>query len=316
MKSIVLTFVTAVMALVVSAQSEPRGYCGTEPVDMEVLQASKALGNQLLKSGQLGKMTTYIPLRFKIIGKTDSTEAANPNNILDLMTAINVDFAPLGIKFFLENTDGIPWDSYYNDDFFNNHASQGTLLNRFRSSNAVSIFVPNDANPPNSSGLGVTLGYYSPSRDILVFKKSEVGNNASTASHEIGHYFSLPHTFRGWDCCAWSGTTSNGCATPEITSPVMITSAPCGNQQVELVTRGDDANCATAGDTFCDTPADYNLGFGWNNCNYTGGVQDRLGETLSPDENNFMGYFLSCNPYTFSMEKRDSIIVKYKMPNR
>ena len=39
-----------------------------------------------------------------------------------------------------------------------------------------------------------------------------------------------------------------------------------------------------SGDFLCDTPADYNLGFGWNNCNYTGGAMDPNGILLNPDE--------------------------------
>ena len=139
---------------------------------------------------------------------------------------------------------------------------------------------------------------------MLVFRRTEIGNNASTASHEVGHFLSLPHTFRGWDCGSWSdGTFSVG----NIKSPVTITTAPCalGNvrPQVELVTRGAGANCARAGDLFCDTPADYNFGFGHRSCTYTGDVVDRNGDLLRPDEKNFMGYFLNCNPYRFSDEQ-------------
>ena len=296
-----------------SAQLGTGGVCGTPPVDMDVLRQSKAMAKTMdLES----KMTTYIPLRFKLIGRSDGTGAADVNRVLDLVRSMNVDFAPMGWQFYLENGNGEPWDYYFNTDFYTNHAQQERLLRTFRSTNAVSIYVPNTATPANSAGLGVTLGYYSPSLDILVFRRSEVGSNASTASHEVGHYFSLPHTFRGWDCCSWDGLTTEDCSNPEITSPVMQLTAPCSNRAVELVTRGSGANCATAGDTFCDTNADYNLGFGWNNCNYTGGVRDRNNDLLTPDEDNFMGYFLDCNPYQFSDEQQAAMIGNRNLSSR
>ena len=285
-----------------SAQLGHSGVCGTPPVDMDVLEASKAMAKTLELGG---KMTTYVPLRFKLAGRDDGTGAASPHRVLDLVRSMNVDFAPVGWQFFLENPDGEPWDYIFDTDFYNDHSASQQRLRDESTREAVTIFVPNTATPANSSGNGVTLGYYSPSLDVLVFKRSEVGSNASTASHEVGHFFSLPHTFRGWDCCSWSGTTTDGCNNPEITSPVTTLVAPCSNSAaVELVTRGAGANCSAAGDRFCDTNADYNFGFGWPNCDYDGGVRDRNGDLLTPDEDNFMGYFLDCNPYQFSDEQK------------
>ena len=268
----ILLALTSILSLQAFAQhNHQRGVCGTTEIDMERLKANIAYA----KANPLqSRMTTYIPVRYHLIGEDDGTGAASPNDILDLMTAVNVDFAQYNLHFYLEDGDGAPWDYTYNDGLYNEHATfQPFLLNEKRSNaNAMTIFVPNDATPPNSSGLGTTLGYYSPQSDYLVFKKSEVGSNASTATHEIGHYLSLPHPFQGWDCTSWDGTTNDF-----VTSPVMERTAPCRNVPVELVSRGTDGNCATAGDFFCDTPADYNLGFGWDDCNYTGDVQDATG---------------------------------------
>ncbi|MFK8055023.1 MAG: T9SS type A sorting domain-containing protein [Saprospiraceae bacterium] len=296
-----LLVLTSMFSLQAFAQHDhDRGVCGTNEIDIERTKANIAYA----KANPLqSRMTTYVPIRFHLIGESDGTNAVSPNNVLDLMSAINVDFAAYDVKFFLEDGDGDVWDYTYDDRIYGDHASFLPFMRSVKSTNAITIFVPNTATPPNSSGLGVTLGYYSPSEDWLVFKKSEVSGNASTATHEIGHYFSLPHTFRGWDCTSWTGTTNdNGFAT----SPVTITSANfCSSSgvQIELVSRGTDGNCATAADLFCDTPADYNLGFGWDDCEYTGGVQDATGTPLEPAENNFMGYFIDCNPYEFSPEQ-------------
>jgi len=307
-----LTFLlalTSILSLQTFAQhTHERGVCGTNEIDIERTKANIAFA----KSNPLqSRMTTYVPVRFHLVGESDGDNAPSPNSVLDLMAAINVDYAPHGLQFFLEDSDGEVWDYTFDDRIYNDHADFIPFLRANAASNAIPIFVPNTATPPNSSGLGVTLGYYSPSNDYLVFKKSEVGSNASTASHEIGHYFSLPHTFRGWDCTSWQGTTNDFTS-----SPVTISTAPCSNVPVELVSRGSDGNCATAGDLFCDTNADYNLGFGWNNCDYNGGVQDATGTPLTPDEDNYMGYFLDCNPYTFSGEQASTMLADLASSNR
>jgi len=78
-----------------------------------------------------------------------------------------------------------------------------------------------------------------------------------TLAHEIGHFYGLPHTHE-----VFSGE--------------------------ELV---DGSNCLTAGDGFCDTPADPDLsGFVSRTCNYTGSFRDRNGDTYMPDVSNIMSY--------------------------
>ena len=82
----------------------------------------------------------------------------------------------------------------------------------------------------DNSGLGIGIAL---SEDCT-------GPNTTTWTHEMGHFFSLPHTFRGWEreTLNWS------------------LSAPdrAGGVAVEFA---DGRNCADAGDGFCDTPADY-----------------------------------------------------------
>lgn len=82
-------------------------------------------------------------------------------------------------------------------------------------------------------------------------------------SHELGHVMGLPHT-HGYTN---SGTTN------------------------ELV---DGSNCATAGDRFCDTPADPNLlGKVNRSCTYTGSARDANGMQYRPLTHDIMSYTIS-----------------------
>ena len=309
-----LLVLTSLLSLQGFAQiSTDRGFCGTHEESLDRLKANIAYA----KANPLqSRMTSWVPIRFHLIGETDGTNAASINNVLDMIRSINIDFEAQNLQFFLDDSDGGVFDFTFSDALYNETQNFFSFRNSAKASNAITVYIPNNATPPNSAGNGVTLGYYSPSGDFLVFKKSEVNSNSATASHEIGHYLSLPHPFRGWDCATWTGTTNDQ---GFVSNPVTNTTANfCGiSSRIELVSRGSDGNCATAGDLFCDTNADYGMGFGWNGCNYTGGVQDATGTPLDPDEDNFMGYFVNdCNPYQFTPEQIAAMNADYLSPSR
>lgn len=91
-----------------------------------------------------------------------------------------------------------------------------------------------------------------------IFIDNNCAGNGATLTHEMGHSFSLNHTHR----------TADGA---ELASGI---------------------NCATAGDLFCDTPADPLIN-GTNvnsNCEYFGTELDNQQNPYNPDTGNIMSY--------------------------
>jgi hypothetical protein len=145
---------------------------------------------------------------------------------------------------------------------------------------------------------GVTLAYYSGNRDWIVSRRDYVNGNAnnSTIPHEVGHFFSLNHTFYGWE--------SNPFESTDPSWPVAPILSPAGNP----TEKANGTNCGTAGDLICDTPPDYNFGLGYGSCTYTAGAKDPTGTIVDPMENNMMGYFETCTEYVFTPQQQTIIL--------
>lgn len=250
-----------------------------------------------LRAGQQpqGRDTEYIPITFHLVGQNSGNGRISEARVFDQLCALNDDFEGSGIQFYLsEQNNGLLFSYINNDNIYTNPGlpASGLFMSQARVNDAINIFICNNATPPGGSGIGVTLGYYDPSRDWIVVRKADVGFGEPVLTHEIGHFLSLLHPHNGWD----AGPAEDGIA-PAF-SP--------GGVPTERV---DGANCENAGDYICDTPADYN-GFGWEGCNYNGGWQDPTGAPLDPEEKLFMSYFLDCprDEYFFSDTQNDLMV--------
>ncbi len=245
---------------------------------------------------QRGGDPKYVPVVVHDIRELDGTGAIAPSRIYDLICSLNqyYDEQNVGILLFLDEINIIKNNSAYND-----HTGAGeTILFQNKKSGKVNIFIPRTANTGGSS-LGTVLGYYDPGPDWMVLRPAEVNGSSNTFYHELGHYFSLPHPFRGWDSEAYD---------PVIHGVQVGTFSP-SNQGIRNEFQ-NGSNCNIAGDLICDTPPDYNHfgnGLNWG-CNYTGGAKDPNGDLIDPDETNIMSYFGDCNPTSFTDDQRDIMI--------
>ncbi len=230
-------------------------------------------------------MPLTMPIKLHIVGQSDGGGRAPWSRIISAFQLLNADFATAQINFCLDGEI-----NYINNNSFYDHnfSSGATMMGLNNRPNTINVyFVGNPAG---------ACGYYSPSRDAVAIGNNCLGGGDHTFAHEMGHFLSLPHTFDGWEGI-------------EIDELPIDAPAPIfqGGRRVE---KADGSNCATAGDGFCDTDADY-IADRWP-CNGAGFYRDSL---LDPDTVKFavpafniMSYALDNCVTSFTDEQRDAMV--------
>ncbi|MEM9546580.1 MAG: PKD domain-containing protein [Bacteroidota bacterium] len=204
---------------------------------------------------------THQPILVHIIRRTDGTGGISLSTIENELAGTNESYEDACMAFYIAEVSYIDNDTYY--DF--NNSDESTLHSTYSVDNIINIYFANTV----TSGTTSICGYakYPGGIDIIMMKNS-CASNGSTLTHELGHFFNLPHTHSG------------------------------GNELV------DGSNCATAGDDFCDTPADPNISGKVNvSCDYTGTDTDANGDPYTPDTYNIMSYSRKSCRIFYSVEQ-------------
>jgi hypothetical protein len=245
------------------------GPCGTYDLGQERQEFLRQFQQtDMFRDFEDGRTTYYIPVTMHIVGKTNGEGFFPTSDALRVMCETNQQYQPIGFHFYIHgDIRYIKNDSYYEHTF-----QQGTnMMQQNNVPGTLNMYIVNDP--------AGTCGYFSGFRDAVALSKSCIGIGSTTTAHEFGHYFSLPHTFHGWEG-----------ATP-----------PAWQRE-----RVDGSNCNTTGDGFCDTPADY-LSDRWN-CPYSGPVlKDPIGDTLNPDATLIMSYSSDICQTRFSPQQRSAM---------
>jgi len=208
------------------------------------------INNDLMRNSNSGSCLNYAPIKAHIIRRTNGTGGLSVADLQEAIDTMNARYETACMAFYLcGGVNYIDDDNYY--DF--NSSDETALTNANNVDNLINIYFANSVGNGTSSYCG--YAYY-PGGDDVILMDNSCTMNGSTLTHEMGHFFGLPHTHAG------------------------------GNELV------DGSNCATAGDEFCDTPADPQLGSSTVNssCVYTGTATDANGDAYDPDPTNIMSY--------------------------
>lgn len=299
MKKILLllgSFAAGVLALPAQQIS---GVCGVGAADAMLLteRLKENLKNRDKGVADRGAIQ-YVPVHFHLVGDNAGAGKVKESRVLDQLCALNAQYAPMDIRFYLSPhpTIGTLFDyTINNNNVYTNQTSWLTMHNK-RHNKAINVYIV-DVAASGSNTEGDALAYYNIPRDWIVAKKAEIKLTGNlTLPHEVGHFFSLLHTFNGWE--------SNRFDSSDPTWPI----APAVSPDGVPTERANGSNCAVAGDYLCDTPSDYNLGLGFSGCEYNLGAKDPTGVLVDPMEKNMMGYFLECADHVFTEDQQDLIL--------
>lgn len=264
-------FFSLFFILALSPLHAQRMECGTrDPGEVEIQQRRELLTTirRYSKEARLESASTYIAVRFHVVRKSNGNQGVTLTQLNAVFAKMNAAYQASGIQFYMAGTTPhyIDSDNFYDFEFSEENAlTQGNDI-----TNAINVYVVGAI----GSGSGSVSGYaYYPSTLAIsnrVFMTVDALADGRSLVHELGHYFNLLHTF-------------HNNANPNVSLR-------------ELVTRSAGANCTTAGDQVCDTPADpYGLpGATTAGCSYTGTATDANGAVFVPSLQNTMSYYSQC----------------------
>ena len=261
-----------------------QNFCGTTESDQrstffEEYHANKANFQTLSRTPE---EDIFIPLTIHILQDDDGSNGYPTKTLQTSLCTLNEQFKPLNLQFYIKGEI-----NYINNTFLNNiedYSYNPNLKISEKRANTINVFFSSEA-----SG---NCGYYWGRIDAIVINKSCAVPNANTTwAHELGHFFSLPHPFLGWEGRDANNATAIG----------TIVNNTADNFEPEKV---DRSNCSYTGDYLCDTDPDY-FAYRWN-CNSEGlsdPIKDENDIEFQADGQLYMSYSNSSCKSRFSNEQ-------------
>jgi hypothetical protein len=229
---------------------------------------------------------TYVPIIVHNVANS-SGEGRTPDlDILNFMCGLNAIYADQDIQFFLFSAIRYRTSNAIDVDAFSFNAR--LEMANAKVNGVMNIFIGRSSNNPRAS-------YYQGTGDFIFLLQQQMSSAAKTEAHEIGHFFTIAHTFNGWEGISAEASYANQNAPNAIS----------GRAVERVVRTGGAANCQTAADGFCDTPADYYSDR--EACPYSPTVRDPFGDALDPDESNIMSYAFDACVNNFTTEQKTAI---------
>lgn len=221
-------------------------------------------------------------LKFHIVKGSSSSELKKIDGkmLQEAIKNLNRVFGQINVRFNHIGTDTLRSEKKLEDLYYNVWSPEiDAFFDKFNQPNIVNVYLLE-----NSSDGSYLNGFTYPvdlelatgrNRDLICIGNRTL-DNGKTLVHEMGHFFTLLHTFHVSGC--------SGCKTEE---------------------RADGSNCSTTGDLICDTPADpADINFvDVRTCAYYGNLKDNRGGVYRPIINNFMSYYDACCDYKFTAQQ-------------
>jgi hypothetical protein len=279
-----------------SAFSFAQGNCGLSyeeglQVREQMFRNRAEIPLQTIRNIQNSRFTIHIPLVIHIVGNSNGQGFVAAQNVLGMVCRLNNDFADQNLRFYIKDSL-----RYLRDDLIFADAYDSLAVNRmitYKDTTALNIFT-------NGSAGGGVAGYYSRRGDYVFMLNSYANSNSPTITHEIGHFFTLPHTFFGWENIDARQLHFNTPAPDSI-------GTEWRRREVEYVDRtGPLANCYSSADGFCDTDADYISERA--QCPLSGTALDPAGTPINPNPTLYMSYFYDDCVNNFTAEQKTAIM--------
>lgn len=198
------------------------------------------------------KVYKQLDITLFIFAEDSNQYVAYRDSFIDSIAAVNDAFKPIELSFVVCSTAWM--QSHMFRTIRNEEREEQEMMILFTNPGTINMYCVDNV----SSGGGEVGGYAAMpfGGDHVVLAKSAT---SKVVIHELGHFFGLYHTHE---------------------------SATYGAEFV------DGSNCATAGDRFCDTPADFNLANAAiaSDCSYPQRFVDGHGEVYAPTVANYMSY--------------------------
>lgn len=299
MKSLFSVILLLITTIVYSQQIPHTGcHMGTKEcleIKQRLLKNRQNVSNQAIQQIR-SQATTWLPISFHVVGDNVGDYYADTSQLDASVCELNTNFANQNIQFYVHSV------TYLNDSLLDYNP-----LDSIAQASVIPLKIPNTINilvtrnQLYKAVYNVDISLYSIPGDFLIFDQ-DLLTRYNISTHEMGHFFSLLHTFLGWEYQTGADYVSYlGNPAPD---SFYIPDFGGVYIPVENVTRtGPNANCSTAGDGFCDTEADYvNVAI---SCPMVDDLRDPLNVPINPDEGNVMSYYL-CKSY-FSPEQEAAI---------
>lgn len=246
-------FTMAVLCTVMLATAQQNSMCGTVVDEaFKAKYAARDRSNYDQINIDSRAGIRWVPVVYHLITKDDGKGGPSLKKTFESHCEMNESYNPFNIGFFIARIDTIKSTALWN---YENDWLGYQAFSTYNVDNVCNIYI--NGNLPGLCGFATFPGSFSNSGGGLFLSINCIGAGTNTIQHEMGHYLGLMHTF----------DDSNG---------------------IEFV---NGTNCATDGDLFCDTPADFLADR--TPCPYTGNQTDPNGDLYRTvvDETLYMSYF-------------------------